>query len=58
MTRKAVWLMLAVLAVAALTAGLAVGGNRETNNKTFEYAIGLWGDLPYSDVQARAASRT
>jgi hypothetical protein len=26
--------------------------NGDQNNKTFEYAIGLWGDLPYSDVQA------
>jgi len=41
-----------VLVVAALTAGYAVGGNGTSNKKTFEYAVGLWGDLPYSDVQA------
>jgi hypothetical protein len=46
------WLMLVVSIVAAVTAGLAIGGNGETNKKTFEYAIGLWGDLPYSDIQA------
>src|SRR6185437_10543714 len=23
------------------------------DNKTFQYAIGLWGDLPYSDQQAQ-----
>ena len=52
MTRKVVWLMLAALILAALTAGLAIGGNGETNKKTFEYEVGLWGDLPYSDGQA------
>ncbi len=52
MTRKVLWPMLAALITAALAAGLAVGGNGETNKKTFEYAVGLWGDLPYSDVQA------
>jgi hypothetical protein len=40
------------LTVTALTAGLALGGNGESNKKTFEYAIGLWGDLPYNDIQA------
>jgi hypothetical protein len=44
--------VLAALIVAAVTAGLAVGSNGQTNNKTFEYAVGLWGDLPYSDLQA------
>ena len=44
--------MLATLTLAALTAGLAIGGNGETNKKTFEYEVGLWGDLPYSDGQA------
>jgi hypothetical protein len=38
---------------AALVAAVATGDNGTTNNKTFEYAIGLWGDLPYSDVQAQ-----
>ncbi len=44
----------AALAVAALVAGLALGVGKEgeVNNKNFEYAIGLWGDVPYSDIQA------
>jgi hypothetical protein len=50
-TRRRSLLMLAVVVAAAITIGLAVGGNGETNKKTFEYAVGLWGDLPYSDVQ-------
>jgi len=52
MTRKVLWPVLAALVAAALAAGIAVGSNGETNKKTFEYAVGLWGDLPYSDVQA------
>jgi hypothetical protein len=36
----------------ALGAGIAVGANGTRNDKTFEYAVGLWGDLPYSDAQA------
>jgi hypothetical protein len=46
------WPIFAALVVAALTAGLAVGSHGEGNEKSFEYSIGLWGDLPYSDVQA------
>src|SRR5262245_33485045 len=44
----------AAAAVAALVAGLALGVGKEgeVNNKNFEYAIGLWGDVPYSDIQA------
>jgi hypothetical protein len=52
MMRRLLWPLLAASIAAAVAAGLAVGGNGETNKKTFEYAIGLWGDLPYSDVQA------
>jgi hypothetical protein len=52
MVRKLVW-PVAVGAVAlAVFAGLAVGNNGRENDKTFQYAIGLWGDLPYSDAQA------
>jgi hypothetical protein len=40
------------LVALAVAAGIAVAGNGRTNDKTFEYAIGLWGDLPYSAVQA------
>ena len=48
------WLV-AALAVTALlvTTGIAVSGNSATNNKTFEYSVGLWGDFPYSDVHAQ-----
>ena len=52
--RKLLWPVLLVLVVAAVGAGIAVGGNGETNKKTFEYSIGLWGDLPYSDAQQAA----
>lgn len=52
--RRSLWLLLAALAVASATASFAVGGNGETNKKTFEYAVGLWGDLPYSPVQESA----
>jgi hypothetical protein len=48
---KMVWPLLAGLVVVGLSAGVAFGNNGD-RNKTFEYAIGLWGDLPYSDVQA------
>jgi hypothetical protein len=56
--RRALWPFLAAAMAAAITAGLAIGSNGETNKKTFEYAIGLWGDLPYSDVQRRREFRT
>ena len=52
MMRRLLWPLVAAATTAAVVAGLAVGGNGETNKKTFEYAVGLWGDLPYSDVQA------
>ncbi|HEX4526064.1 MAG TPA: hypothetical protein VH108_04920 [Gaiellaceae bacterium] len=51
--RRTHWVALAVLVAAALAAGVAVGGNGSTNNKTFEFTVGLWGDFPYSDVQAQ-----
>jgi hypothetical protein len=51
-TRRALWPIIAALIAASITAGIAVGGNGESNKKTFGYAIGLWGDLPYSDLQA------
>jgi hypothetical protein len=38
------------LAVAAPAVALA--DRAPTNNKTFVYSVGLWGDLPYSAVQA------
>src|SRR5262245_15315585 len=50
--RKMVLLGLSVLAVLGATTAAGAGGNG--NDKTFEYAIGLWGDLPYSNVQETA----
>ena len=44
----------AVLIAAAVTAGIAIAAQQgDSNNKTFEYTVGLWGDLPYSDTQAQ-----
>ena len=46
---------LALVAVASLAAGIAVqagAGDGKRNDKGFEYAIGLWGDMPYSAEQA------
>ena len=52
--RRRTWLVAALAALVVLvTAGMAVSDNGRTNNKTFEYSVGLWGDLPYSDVQAQ-----
>ncbi|HEU5211162.1 MAG TPA: hypothetical protein VFU10_00165 [Gaiellaceae bacterium] len=44
--------LLAVGVAAAFAAG-AVAGEGKKNDKHFQYAIGLWGDLPYSDTQAQ-----
>ena len=49
--RRFFWPIAAAAAIAALGAGLAVGGNGKSNRDNFQYAIGLWGDLPYSAVQ-------
>jgi hypothetical protein len=51
------WMTAAVTAVtaAAVTATLAAGAAREDRDGDEDgraYAIGLWGDLPYSDLQA------
>src|SRR5207248_4769747 len=50
--RKVLWPLIGSLILAGLSASIAFGNNGGRNNKTFEYTIGLWGDLPYSDVQA------
>jgi hypothetical protein len=52
MTRKAVGLIVAAFAVMAAFAGFAVGNDGRQDDKTFQYTIGLWGDLPYNDAQA------
>lgn len=48
MVRKSRFVVGAVLVAAAVMGGLAVAGNGTKNDKTFEYAVWLWGDLPYS----------
>jgi hypothetical protein len=50
---KLVLIALAALGAAALLAGLAAAGQDKSNDRNFQYAIGLWGDMPYSDVQAQ-----
>ena len=49
--RPLVLVLLGAIAVAAGLTGAAVAGKGNCNDKTFQYAIGLWGDLPYSAVQ-------
>ena len=49
--RKMLWLVLIALAAVGFAGGIAVAANGRSNDKTFEYAIGLWGDVPYSAVQ-------
>ena len=51
------WMLptLAALVAAAVTAGVATGSRldgRDNGREDGTYSIGLWGDLPYSDVQA------
>jgi hypothetical protein len=54
---------IAMLIVAAITTGLAARGDfrgrdddrDDEREGRGEYAIGLWGDLPYSDLQATSA---
>jgi hypothetical protein len=58
--RKALGTAVVLLAAAAATSALAAGGtlqgrgddDRDEERERGVYAIGLWGDLPYSDVQA------
>ena len=57
--RKMLLPILAALITAAITASLAAGGggngggdNNGRGDDHDTYAIGLWGDFPYSDVQA------
>jgi hypothetical protein len=38
--------------IAALTTTLAIAANDDKDDDRGAYAIGLWGDLPYSDTQA------
>ena len=49
--RKVCLMALAVPFLASAAIGLATASEKE--NETDSYAIGLWGDLPYNDVQAQ-----
>jgi hypothetical protein len=40
------WPLAAGAGVLAVFAGFAVGNNGRQDGKTFQYAVGLWGDLP------------
>lgn len=52
--RQAKWTVvgLALAAVAISVPAIAVASRKPTNDRSFQYAVGLWGDLPYSAVQA------
>jgi len=53
--RKATWPAFALALVAVAASGTALAGNGKKGSArqtTVQYAIGLWGDLPYSAVQA------
>jgi hypothetical protein len=57
--RKMLMPLLAAAITTVVMAGLASGGlgalrghGGEVDHRNFEYAIGLWGDLPYSTTQA------
>ena len=56
-TRRWVLSAVSALFVATIGTGLAAdggwqGGHDDRDDEDKVYAIGLWGDLPYSDVQA------
>jgi hypothetical protein len=50
--RKSLVVWISLLAVGVVAAGIAVAGKDAGNDNNFRYAVGLWGDLPYSSVQA------
>src|SRR5689334_8549278 len=58
--RSRVVSLIAILLLGALASGIATHARRDDDhnnagddNAKNSYAIGLWGDLPYSDVQAQ-----
>ena len=53
--RKVSLLALTVPFLTSIAIGLATANERENEreNSNSSYAIGLWGDLPYNDVQAQ-----
>ena len=51
--RRGKWAAIAVALTAGIVAAaIAVADYGRTDNKTFVYSVGLWGDMPYSDLQA------
>ena len=56
--RKLALTVLATVTVAATAVGMAVAGKGNGNNKTFEYAVGLWGDTRIPTSRLRPAFRT
>ena len=56
--RKLALAVLATVTVAATAVGMAVAGKGNGNNKTFEYAVGLWGDTSTPTSRLRPAFRT
>ena len=54
MSRRRLLVLIAALFVGAVATGIAVAKEKDGGNENeFRYAIGLWGDMPYSDVQAQ-----
>ena len=51
--RNLLFALAAMLVALGAVAGLAVAAKDKGNNKTFEFTVGLWGDMPYSDTQAQ-----
>ena len=51
--RKLVFALTAMLVAIGAVTGYAVAAKDKGNNKTFEFTVGLWGDMPYSDAQAQ-----
>jgi hypothetical protein len=50
--RKLIWPLLATVIAGAPAVGVAMSRDGVRNDKTFVYSVGLWGDFPYSDLQA------
>ena len=61
MVRRLLVPTIAALLAAAVTTAVAIGGTSSTKKHgraDTTYAIGLWGDLPYSTCRRRSACPT
>ena len=56
--RKLVLAVLAAVTVAATAVGIAVAGKGNGNDKTFQYAVGLWAIRRTPTSRLRPAFRT